>query len=217
MPSAPAARHWRVKWASDWAMTSSAWPSAVRGFVKQPRHGGVLRIHGRIVDRRWAVDAALRHGHLPQRGPRVEDRGRHADMPRRVPDQGPDQVQLLPKGILNAIEDREAVQVTNVGHHAVGQGMARIAVVVHEFEEIEVVYFDVAQVGLDGFWPRGSLRWEVVPKRQRRPVRLPARQHGGKAFDLVHGIFGRKGEGLLVLTFILSGGPDLERATDPSV
>ena len=62
----------------------------------------------------------------------------------------------------------------------------RIAVVVHDLQEIEVVGLEVPDVSLDGFGPEPR-RAEVVPERKRRPIGSFACQHGMDACYFVHG------------------------------
>ena len=79
------------------------------------------------------------------------------------------------------------VQVGRRGDHARGELEARVAIVVHDFQKIQVIGLHVANVCLDGCGAGDVIGVEMVPERDGRPIRLAALDNGSDSFDFVHG------------------------------
>src|SRR5262249_34099755 len=118
---------------------------------------------------------------------RVEDRGYHAELAGEVPGQLGDQFELPAEGVLVALQWLKPVEVRGAGDDARGRGRPRVAVVVHDLEEVQVVGLDVLDVGSDSPRAGDGLGTEVIQEGEGRRVRLPARQHRIDTLDLVHG------------------------------
>ena len=101
--------------------------------------------------------------------------------------QRPDEFELSPQVVLVAVENRQLVEIAGPLDHAVAQRVARVAAVIHDLHEVEVIGLDVANVRLDGRWPDSALGAEVMPKRHGRPVRSPTLKDRDNTFCLVHG------------------------------
>src|SRR4051794_31534648 len=95
--------------------------------------------------------------------------------PGAAPGELPDHLELPPEGVLDAVEHLKSVEVLDAGEHARAVKRARVAVVVHDLQEVEVVGLQVAEVGPDRFRAGDGVGAEVVPEGDGRPVRrLPA-------------------------------------------
>jgi len=97
-----------------------------------------------------------------------------------------DQLELPAEAVFIAAQDGEALEIGDGRDDAVRAPRPRVAVVVHDLEEVEVVRLDVPHMSLDR--PRACelVRREVMPEREWRPVGLASVEDRLDAFDLVH-------------------------------
>jgi len=63
----------------------------------------------------------------------------------------------------------------------------RVAVIVHDLQEVEIEHLDVGDVGLHRRLSADPIGGKVVPEADRRAVRTAAFDDAEDAFDSVHG------------------------------